>query len=74
MEELKEKVQELVKKIESDNDFAEKFKKEPIKAVEEVLGVDLPDDKINSVIDAVKAKITVNDIKKATNTIQGFFR
>lgn len=59
---IKEKIEEVVAKVKADGNFAAKFKAEPIKAVEEVLGVDLPDDVINKVIDGVKAKINVDGI------------
>ena len=60
---IKAKIDEVVNKVKNDKSFAEKFQKEPIKAVEEVLGVDLPDDAIKNVIDGVKAKIGVDGIK-----------
>ena len=44
---IKAKIDEIVKKVKSDDAFAEKFKKDPVKAVEGVLGVDLPDEQIN---------------------------
>lgn len=59
---IKAKIDEVVNKVKSDKDFATKFQKEPIKAVEEVLGVDLPDDQIKSVIDGVKAKVNFDGI------------
>lgn len=59
---IKAKIDEVVNKVKSDKGFAEKFQKEPIKAVEEVLGVDLPDDVIKNVIDGVKAKVNVDGI------------
>ena len=60
---IKAKIEEVVNKVKNDKGFAEKFQKEPIKAVEEVLGVDLPDDAIKNIIDGVKAKINIEDIK-----------
>ena len=59
---IKAKIEEVVNKVKSDEGFADKFKSEPVKAIEEVLGVDLPDDVINNVIDGVKAKISLGDI------------
>lgn len=59
---IKAKIDEVVNKVKNDKDFAEKFQKEPIKAVEEVVGVDLPDDQIQGVIDGVKAKINLGGI------------
>ena len=60
---IKAKIDEVVNKVKSDKGFAEKFQKEPIKAVEDVLGVDLPDDAIKNIIDGVKAKVNVDSIK-----------
>lgn len=59
---IKAKIEEVVNKVKSDKDFASKFQKEPIKAVEEVLGVDLPDDQIQGIIDGVKAKVNFEGI------------
>ncbi len=59
---IKAKVDEVVNKVKSDDKFAEKFKNEPIKAVEDVIGVDLPDDVVKNVIDGVKAKINLGGI------------
>lgn len=59
---IKAKIDEVVDKVKADPNFAEKFKNEPIKAVEDVLGVDLPDDMVNKVIDGVKAKVNVSGV------------
>ena len=59
---IKAKIEEVVNKVKSDKNFAEKFQKEPVKAVEDVLGVDLPDDQVNGIIDGVKAKINLDGI------------
>ena len=59
---IKAKIEEVVNKVKSDEGFADKFKSEPVKAIEEVLGVDLPDDVINNVIDGVKAKVDFDGI------------
>ena len=59
---IKAKIEEVVNKVKSDEGFAEKFKNEPIKAVEEVLGVDLPDDTVQKIIDGVKAKVNLDNI------------
>lgn len=59
---IKAKIEELVNKVKNDKDFGEKFKKDPVKAVEGVIGKDLPDDQINKVVDGVKAKIAADGI------------
>ena len=59
---IKEKIEELVNKIKNDKDFGDDFRKDPVKAVESVIGIDLPDEQIEKVIDGVKAKISLDDI------------
>lgn len=72
MENLKEIIETTVEKIKNDPNFATKFQEEPVKALEEIVGVDLPDDQINGILDTVKAKINFenNDFFGA---IKGFF-
>lgn len=53
---IKAKIDEIVNKVKSDPDIASKFQKDPIKTVEGILGVDLPDDVIKQIVDGVKAK------------------
>lgn len=59
---IKAKIDEIVNKVKNDKDFAAKFQKEPVKAVEDVIGIDLPDDVINNVIDGVKSKVSFDGI------------
>jgi uncharacterized protein YpuA (DUF1002 family) len=59
---IKEKIEELVNKVKNDKDFGDDFKKDPVKAVESVLGINLPDEQIEKIIDGVKSKIKLDDI------------
>ena len=52
---MKAKIAELVEKIKSNPQMLERFRNEPVKVIEELLGVDLPDDVVKKIIDAVKA-------------------
>ena len=58
---IKAKIEEIVEKIKTDKTLAAKFKEDPIKAVESVIGVDLPDDKLKQVVDGIKAKMAADD-------------
>ena len=58
---MKEKIEEIVEKVKNDKDFMSKFKENPVKAVEEVLGVDLPEEQINNIVETVKAKINLDE-------------
>ena len=59
LEQLKDKIEEIVKKITTDKTLAAKFKADPITTVEGLLGVDLPNDQIEAIVEAVKAKVTL---------------
>jgi len=67
---IKTKIEELVNKVKNDPKFLEDFQKDPVKAVESVIGVDLPDDEINKIVDGVKAKVTLD---KAGDLLGGLF-
>lgn len=73
MDKIKEKIDEIVKKVTSDKSFAEIFKKDPIKAVESVLGIDLPDETIKKIVDGVKAKINMDTAKDVLDKVKGLF-
>lgn len=70
---IKAKIDEVVAKIKADENFAQKFKTEPIKAVEDVLGVDLPDDIIQKIIDGVKAKINLGGVAEKLGGLGNLF-
>lgn len=70
---IKEKISEVVEKVTSDKDLKEKFEKNPVKVIEEILGVDLPDDMVEKVIDGVKAKLTVDNISDVASKLKNLF-
>lgn len=55
------KINEIIAKAKNDPDFAEKFKSSPIQAVESVIGIDLPNDQIQAVVDGAKAKLSIEN-------------
>ena len=68
---IKAKINELVDKIKSDDSLMADFKKDPIKAIEKLIGVDLPDDQVKSIVDGVKAKISLDSIGGAMGGLFG---
>ena len=72
MENLKEKIEEVVEKVKNDPSFAAKFQEDPVTAVEEVIGVDLPNDKINEIVDTIKAKVNLDE-SGILDKIKGLF-
>ena len=59
---IKAKINEIVEKLKNDDDLFEKFEKNPTSVLEEYIGVDLPDDQINDLVDAIKAKLAVDKL------------
>ena len=68
------RVDEIVDKIKSNKDLLEKFDKEPVAVLESIIGIDLPNDQIEKVIDAVKAKLTLDDIGDVINGLGKLFK
>ena len=70
---IKEKIEELVDKIKGNPSLLKQFEKEPVKVVEELIGIDLPDDQIENIIDAVKTKIKLDDLGDVLGGLGGLF-
>ena len=65
---IKATVEKAVKKLMDNPALLKKFEKEPVKVIEELIGVDLPDDLVNQLVDAIKAKIAA---EKVGDALQG---
>ena len=70
---IKAKIEEIVEKIKNDDSLMEQFKEDPIKAVEKLIGIDLPDDIIEKIVDGVKAKITTDKLSSALGALKKLF-
>lgn len=70
---IKKKIEELVEKIQSDKELQAKFQKDPVTALESLLGVDLPEDQIQQLIDGIKLKLTADNIGSALGALGGLF-
>ena len=47
-------------KLMADKNLMEKFEKNPVKVIEELVGIDLPDDQVNQLINGIKAKLNLD--------------
>ncbi len=70
---IKEKIESVIEKIKKDPSIKEQFEKDPVKAIEKVLGVDLPDDMVEKIVDGVKAKLTVDSISDVAGKLKKLF-
>ncbi len=71
---IKEQVTKAVERITKDKNLQEQFQKEPVKALENILGVDLPDEIIDQIIKGVKAKLTTDKVSDAFDSLKGLLK
>ena len=65
---IKATVEKTVKKLMDNPALLKKFEKEPVKVIEELIGMDLPDDVVEPLIDVIKVKLAAT---KVGDTLQG---
>ncbi len=74
LDKIKDKVEDLVKEIQTNPALLKKFKENPVKVVEELIGIDLPDDQLKQVADLVKAKIDLDKVGDLLGGLGGLFK
>ncbi len=67
---IKAKAAELLEKIQSNPALLKEFRNDPVKVVESIIGMDLPDDQIKQLAELIKAKI---DLDKVGSLLGGLF-
>ena len=70
---IKAKINEIVDKIKNDPSLKEHFQKDPEKAIEKVIGVDIPDGMVDKGVDGVKAKLTADKLGGVAGKLKGLF-
>ncbi len=71
---IKEQISKIVEEISKNPNIKEQFEREPVKVIEKIVGIDLPDDVVKKIIDGVKAKLTIDGVSKATDALKGIFK
>ncbi len=74
MEEIKEKIEKIVKEISQNKNLAKEFQKDPIATVKKIIGLQLPDDTIEKVIAGVKTKLTADKAKSVLDGAMSFLK
>ena len=59
---IKAKIEQIVEKLKKDDKLLEKFNKNPAAVIEEYVGIDLPDDQVNQLVEGIKAKIKLDQV------------
>ena len=71
---IKEQISKIVEELSKNGAVKELFEKEPVQAVEQVLGIDLPDEMIEQVINGVKAKISIDSIAQVSGMFKNILK
>ncbi len=71
---IKGQISKIVEEVSKNPNMKEQFEKEPVKAIEKIIGIDLPDDVIMKIIDGVKAKLTIDGVSKTADVLKGMFK
>lgn len=64
-------IADVLEKLQNDNGLLTKFKANPTKTIEGLIGIDLPDEQIDAVVKGVMAKIDIEDVAKKASGILG---
>ena len=64
---------DVVEKLTKDEKLMDAFKKDPVAVIEKKLGIDLPNDQLNALINGIKAKLKADDVLDAAGKLLGMF-
>ncbi|MBO4389242.1 MAG: hypothetical protein J5825_00110 [Lachnospiraceae bacterium] len=74
---VKAKVEEIVKKIQADPNLLKEFQSDPVKVVEKLAGVDIPDGVEDQLVAGVKNALAGNKVgnvvDSAVDAVKGLF-
>lgn len=67
-------ISDVLDKLQNDKALAAKFDTDPTAVLEKLIGIDLPNEQINAIIDGVKAKLKLDDIADKVGGILNLFK
>ena len=66
-------ITDAVKMLSENEELLKAFNHNPAKTLEGLLGFDLPDDKVNAIVEGVKAKLKLDDAMDVAGKLLGMF-
>ena len=70
---VKEAAEELAEKLQKAPGLLKDFQTDPIKAVEKLMGVNLPDEQLKPVVAGIKAKLAASDLGDKLDGLKKLF-
>ena len=68
-----EQVNKVIDALKDNEELKNGFRKDPVKTVEMLLGVDLPDDVMNKVVEGVRGKLAGDNVMDAVSKLKKLF-
>ncbi len=70
---IKEKIEQAAKKLMDNPALLKKFETNPASVIEQLIGVDLPDEVVNQIVEGIKAKIAATKVGSALSGLGKLF-
>ena len=70
---IKKKITEIVNTLQSDPSLLKKWESNPASVLETLLGVDLPDETVNQIIDGIEAKLKLDQLGDTLGALGSLF-
>ena len=70
---VKAKIDELVGKLQKDPALLKSFQSDPIKTVEKLVGIDLPDEQLKPLVAGIKTKLAAGDLGSKLDKLKKLF-
>ena len=70
---IQKTITDLVAKFKGDDSLLSKFKDDPVKTVEGLIGVNLPDEQLKAVVSGIKAKLNLDSAGGLLDKVKGIF-
>lgn len=71
---VKEIITETAEKLLKDENLRKQFMDDPVKALEKLLNIDLPNELLDPVVDGIKAKLTVDTVQDVFEDASKLFK
>ncbi len=68
---IQKMINDAIEKLKSDDKLLENFKANPTKVLEKLVGIDLPDDKIDAVVKGIMAKLNMDQLADKASDLMG---
>ena len=68
---IKKTITDAMDKIKNDPNMSKKFQEDPISTVEGLLGVDVPNDQVEKIVEGIQAKLNMDKLSGALGGLFG---